>query len=57
MRCFIAIELPNEVKKEIFKIQKKLPQAKLKLVSHENMHLTLKFLGEIKEIFLSGLLF
>ena len=49
MRCFIAIDLPNEIKEEIVKIQKQLPEAKQKLVEKENLHLTLVFLDEIDD--------
>lgn len=48
MRIFIAIEIPEEVKREIIEIQKQLPQFKGKLTEYENLHLTLKFLGEIE---------
>ena len=47
MRCFIAINLPERVKKEIEKIQESLPEFKGKKTEPENLHLTLKFLGEI----------
>lgn len=49
MRIFIAIEIPDEIKKEIIEIQKHLPAFKRKLTEEENLHLTLKFLGEIEE--------
>jgi len=50
MRCFIGIDLPNVAIKEIQKIQKKLePNFTGRLTSSENLHLTLKFLGEIEE--------
>ena len=49
MRCFLAIELGKEAKEELAKIQKQLPEAKMKLVENENLHLTLKFLGEISD--------
>ena len=48
-RCFISIELPEEIKNKIRKIQNGLPEFKGKLVESENLHLTLKFLGEIDE--------
>lgn len=51
-RCFIAIELPEEVKKEIISIQKELIHSGLikgKLTETNNLHLTLKFIGEISE--------
>ena len=50
MRCFIGIDLPNVAIKEIQKIQKKLePNFTGRLTSSENLHLTLKFLGDIEE--------
>ena len=50
MRCFIGIDLPNVAIKEIQKIQKKLePNFTGRLISSENLHLTLKFIGEIEE--------
>jgi 2'-5' RNA ligase len=49
MRCFIAIDMPEEVKKELEKIQKQLPEFKGKLTEKQNLHLTFKFLGEISE--------
>ena len=49
MRCFIAINLPDETKREIEKIQKSLPEFKGKKTEFENIHLTLKFLGEVDE--------
>ena len=50
MRCFIGIDLPIEAIKEIKKIQKKLkPNFTGKLTSGKNLHLTLKFLGEIEK--------
>lgn len=52
MRVFIAIELSEEAKDEIVRIQKELKKQNLfegKLTEKENLHLTLKFLGEIDE--------
>lgn len=49
MRLFIAIDIPEEIKKEIVKLQEKLPEFKGKLTEEENLHLTLKFLGEVNE--------
>lgn len=46
-RCFISIELPENVKKEIKKIQDSLPEFIGKKTEIQNLHLTLKFLGEI----------
>lgn len=51
MRLFIAIELGKEVLEKISHIQQKLssPDYGLKLVEQENLHLTLKFLGDVPE--------
>jgi len=52
MRTFIALELPEEMKDEIVGLQKELEKSGLfdgKLTERENLHLTLKFLGEISE--------
>lgn len=48
-RTFIAIEIPEKIKKEILKIQEQLPDFGGKLTEKENLHVTLKFLGEIDE--------
>lgn len=51
MRLFIAIEVPEEVKGDIIRIQEKvdLNIAKIKLVGKDQIHLTLKFLGEVAD--------
>lgn len=51
MRCFIAIDLPEELKRQIEDVITQLsPLSKgIKWVPSGNIHLTLKFLGEIKE--------
>ncbi|HDZ77182.1 MAG TPA: RNA 2',3'-cyclic phosphodiesterase [Candidatus Omnitrophica bacterium] len=51
MRTFIAIKVPENIQKNFRLIQKKLkrPGQNIKWVNPENIHLTLKFLGETKE--------
>ncbi|MCX8194018.1 MAG: RNA 2',3'-cyclic phosphodiesterase [Candidatus Pacearchaeota archaeon] len=49
MRYFLAIDLPEEAKVALMKVQKQLPEAKFKLVEPENLHLTLKFFGELSD--------
>ncbi len=46
-RCFIALSMPNEIKLKIKNIQEKLPDFYGKKTEIKNLHLTLKFLGEI----------
>ncbi|HNQ51410.1 MAG TPA: RNA 2',3'-cyclic phosphodiesterase [Candidatus Omnitrophota bacterium] len=52
MRTFIAITLPPDVKDAVGRLQNKLKTsgADVKWVSPANIHLTLKFLGDIDEI-------
>jgi RNA 2',3'-cyclic 3'-phosphodiesterase len=49
MRAFIAIELPANIKNDLTKIQDKLKISlpKINWVKPANLHLSLKFLGEI----------
>ncbi len=51
MRTFIAIDLPQEIKEELARLQALLKKsgADVKWVTPKNIHLTLKFLGEISE--------
>ena len=55
MRLFVAVELPEETKRVIAAVQKRIAAAlgsardSLKLVKPEQIHLTLLFLGEVQE--------
>ena len=51
LRCFLAIELPNAIQKKIEEVQRdlKTSHADVKWVHPENIHLTLKFFGNIEE--------
>lgn len=51
LRCFIAIELENNIQDRLSELQSELRKsgADVKWVKKENIHLTLKFLGEIKQ--------
>lgn len=52
MRLFVAITIEEKIKEEIFQFEEEIKdktQAKVKWVPKENLHLTLKFLGEVKE--------
>lgn len=49
LRCFIAIEIPQAIKDELFTLQNELKKsnADIKFVEPENLHITLKFLGSV----------
>jgi 2'-5' RNA ligase len=55
MRCFIAIDIPKEIRAELVDLQKDLAgrvdirRGDAKWVEPEGMHLTLKFLGEVPD--------
>jgi RNA 2',3'-cyclic 3'-phosphodiesterase len=49
MRCFIAVDLPDFLKAGIVKTQTELSGFDSKLVEEENLHFTLKFLGDVSE--------
>lgn len=52
MRIFIAIDLPEKIKEELYDIERKIKGINGKGVEKENIHITLKFLGEIQPDFL-----
>ncbi|MCD6189658.1 MAG: RNA 2',3'-cyclic phosphodiesterase, partial [Thermococcus sp.] len=52
MRAFIAIDINDDIRQRLVEAQEKIEKtksAKIKFVEPENLHLTLKFLGEITE--------
>ena len=49
IRTFIAADIPKNIQEEIRSIQEKLPEFKGKLTETENLHLTLKFLGDVDD--------
>jgi 2'-5' RNA ligase len=55
MRCFIAIDMPDDIRAELADLQKELAgkvdirKGDVKWVEPESMHLTLKFLGEVPD--------
>ncbi len=56
MRCFIAIELPEAVKEELKSLTARLkPLSRgIRWAAVEGIHLTLKFLGEVREDAVAG---
>ncbi|MBN2014586.1 MAG: RNA 2',3'-cyclic phosphodiesterase [Candidatus Altiarchaeota archaeon] len=49
-RAFIAVPCPEELRKGLIEIQDKIKGfGKMRLVEPENIHMTLKFLGEVDE--------
>jgi len=53
MRLFLAIDLPGEIKDYLFEIEKKMREAKVTWVAKKNLHLTVKFLGNVSSVRLS----
>ncbi|MDI6720828.1 MAG: RNA 2',3'-cyclic phosphodiesterase, partial [Candidatus Aenigmarchaeota archaeon] len=49
MRCFIAVDIPDHLKLKITELQEQLVGYDIKLAEPENLHFTLKFLGEIDD--------
>lgn len=49
MRCFIAVDIDEPLRQKLAELQKGLAGFDVKLVEKENLHFTLKFLGEIDE--------
>lgn len=47
MRCFIAIDVPEEVKSVLVEIQKRFKEFDYSFTPKETLHLTIRFLGEI----------
>ncbi len=51
MRAFLAVDLDEKLQDEVYRVQKRImdANAQLKFVEPENLHFTLKFLGEISD--------
>lgn len=48
-RIFIAINLPEEIKRELVKYQEKWPELPIRWTKKENLHITLIFLGSLSD--------
>jgi len=56
MRCFLAVSIPAEIRKELADFSQGLKDfGRLNRVKQDNIHVTLKFLGEVGENKLSGI--
>jgi 2'-5' RNA ligase len=51
MRTFLAVEIPNKIRRKVDQLisEEKNKNLPMKWVKFENLHITLKFLGEIEE--------
>lgn len=51
MRLFVSVEIPKKIKDNLFELKREIPGniAKINWVSKKNLHITLKFLGNIDE--------
>jgi len=49
-RIFIAINLPEDVKRELAKYQEKWPELPAKWIDKDQLHITLEFLGDLTDI-------
>jgi len=50
VRTFISIDLPDKIKENIYEIEKNLDLEGIKVVEYDNLHITLKFIGEVSQI-------
>ena len=49
-RVFIAINLPGDIKKELFAYSEKWPELPAKWTEKDNLHITLEFLGALTDV-------
>ncbi|WP_423792575.1 RNA 2',3'-cyclic phosphodiesterase [Methanocaldococcus indicus] len=56
MRVFLAIDIPKDIKNKIYELQKDFKIKGIKLVEKENLHITVKFLGEVDDNTLNKIL-
>jgi len=49
-RIFIAINLPEEIKRQLAKYQEKWPELPAKWTAKDNLHITLEFLGDLTDV-------
>ena len=58
IRLFVALIIPDEVKNQIIEIRKRIfpDEGKLRWEDNSKIHLTLKFIGEVKEDLLESII-
>lgn len=49
IRCFVAVELPAQMREEIGRLQGQIATDGLRLVRPELVHITIRFLGDVPE--------
>ena len=49
IRCFVAVEIPPEMREEIGRLQSQIATEGLRIVRPDLVHVTLKFLGDVPE--------
>jgi 2'-5' RNA ligase len=49
-RIFIAINLPEEIKKQLFLYSEKWPELPAKWTNKDDLHITLEFLGDLTDV-------
>ena len=50
MRCFIGVPISDEIKRKLVKEQKEISEViKAKFVEKQNLHISLRFLGDVSE--------
>ncbi|MBI5073289.1 RNA 2',3'-cyclic phosphodiesterase [Candidatus Woesearchaeota archaeon] len=47
IRCFLALDIPEEINKKVALLENKMWQSGIKPVAPQNVHVTLKFLGNV----------
>ena len=48
-RLFVAVELPDELREKVHALAAELPNEGVKVVEQQNIHLTLKFIGDFPD--------
>jgi len=54
-RLFVAVEIPADIRHKIYEFALQLEQDGVKIVEEENLHITLKFLGDVQSARVPGI--